>query len=314
MDVTFLSMLCGSDILLVFGQQIEAQLNSPDITGVFLGEKHSQRSMRQAVCELLPRWKAQGVSTLSLEIRQQDVDDMIKSKDFSQWRSQHKAPVIKDDFEPESFYELVKAAHRIGLHVIGHEDPATMGYQDTVKKLLYEDVPDRTQKLLATLNKTKEPGQRTRLQEEFADWAQKRLDEIQRADPESERGMVSRNAFAENHISQHRKPGKIVVMGGAAHSQYYGGSRWPDSESTQKDGIDARLGLSTFNIDLYESHATTLGTVVSRGNRTFLVAFPHDLEPYLHKGADYSRLPAKEGPAKSSPHLPSPLPKPGNTR
>lgn len=88
--------------------------------GVFLGETHSGPSVRQSLVHLMPGLKAHGVKTLSVELKPEEVDDMLKYKTADEWYENTIFKITKGH-HPKEFFALVHAANSYGIKVIGHE-------------------------------------------------------------------------------------------------------------------------------------------------------------------------------------------------
>lgn len=148
--------------------------------GVFFGELHDHPELRQAISKLLPRFKANGVESFSLELPQNLVDEMKGFADSN---------VLKKRWPRASeqlvgAFEVVKAAQKLGLQVVGHEIP----WPTTLRRAL----------------EAQQEGEGEILEARSL-WAV------------SEKGMKERDDFAVLHIRSNRR-GKILVIGGWNHS------------------------------------------------------------------------------------------------
>jgi hypothetical protein len=154
--------------------------------GVFLGEQHDSPSLRQAVRQMLPMLKANGVGTLSFEAPQSLIDEMLAAKSAQEFLAKWPGA---DSKVFATVYGLVHEANRLGIKVLGH---------------------DRPDELLAI----------ARLDPNSMDKPTKlKRDEIYN-NSINEHGMKERDSYAANHIQAHRS-GKVVVIGGAWHSGNY---------------------------------------------------------------------------------------------
>jgi hypothetical protein len=194
--------------------------------GIFVGEDHTAPAIRQSIAKLLPLLKAQGVGTLSIEVSQERIDAITKAGSYAECLA---APLIPRNINAnEGLYNLVKEARKLDLQVLGHDNlPFGSKTVDEVARWVaspegmkardrpaakFIGVPKRGRSSKPVDDVDRRIGERLR-------WA---------ASPE---GMKARDQSAAEFISS-RKCGKVLVLGGLAHS---GRHSKTDAESVGMD-------------------------------------------------------------------------------
>jgi hypothetical protein len=242
----------GSSVPL--NQRLVELLRDPNTNGVFIGELHDAPALRQSLVYLMPQLIANGVTTLSIEVPQHYIDAMISAGSEQAWVN---SPEGRTTCGPGEMYNLVMSAHRAGIRVLGHEQPNLYGpTAEPIMAYLRRHFPNEMREIdehLATVPESRrhtEGRPLARLISRATANPQHR-DEIWRiareSGPVGNQGVLRRNEFAADYINENRLPGKVLVLGGAAHSSQLGALRWPDSPSTLQEGLDRRLNLSVIN-------------------------------------------------------------------
>lgn len=218
--------------------------------GVFLGELHNHPELRQATAKLLPYFKAHGVQTLSVELPQNIVDEMKVIAD----RDQLKRHWPRASDQMHGYFEVVKAAQRMGIRVIGHETKWPKMLEEALRSEQKDEGVVSAGRSL---------------------WAG------------SEAGMKLRDDFAASHIRANRK-GKFLVLGGWNHSGNFTEADMdaPDREtdygyvksqdtSSRYEGLDSKLGIPS--IDYRKMNRNDLPGAMSKASgkfSTYEVALP----------------------------------------
>lgn len=166
--------------------------------GVFFGELHDHPAMRQAVGKLLPFFKANGVATVSIELPQNLVDVIKDTANLEDLK--RRWPRASEQLL--GCFELVKAAQKLGLQVVGHEVPWPKTLEDALRSEQENEATIAAGRSL---------------------WAV------------SDEGMKFRDAFAAAHIRSHRR-GKMLVVGGWNHSGNFTKADLDDPERETDDG------------------------------------------------------------------------------
>lgn len=152
--------------------------------GVFLGENHHNPSLLESVTRLLPKLKEAGVRTISYELPQVIINDFITRKSVQEIQTRH-ARILAPE-SAEALYELVQAAGKNQMRVLGHDNGESGRFQVV-----------KTRRELTAAEREKE----------------KKFITLP--------GMNKRDAEAFAHINTYRL-GKTVVIGGAGHSKSLG--------------------------------------------------------------------------------------------
>lgn len=281
--------------------------------GVFIGENHSQPALRQALIYLMPLLKAQGVSTLSFETTQADVDAILKAPSREVWLQSQAA---EDRYHPTELYSLVKEAQKYGIHVIGHEDAGRIKRFEAavsdLKEKAYRAIDIEAEKIAdpkeraAYTEKEREGLFKQDRDSPFMQELKKISDQLS---PLNTRGLLERNQFAADYIKEHSKPGKILVVGGLRHSAY-GSVPLPElqgnvseEQKSKPDGLDTRLGIPSIIIrdtSLDRVPRGVIGDTRALDTTTSDVLLPNNLRTFLKENG-VSSWP----PSPGDPHTPS---------
>jgi hypothetical protein len=250
---------------LQFDQLMTHLLNDPknEGRGVFLGEAHDMPSIQQSITRLMPHFRLNGVTTLSLELPQNLVDDMVRGN----------VPPEKMQWYPKYYLDSMKAvvdsARRNGINVIGHEMPENSLPSDRIYNA--NDI--------------------RRISGEM-------MDKVS-----SYEGINARNRFAAGFIEEHRGTGKVVVLGGALHSgMLLSNAPAPHTITSGHHsrigtdvrgyrGLDKLLGVPSVNFDIggptgatFRAHETGPRGELSNMNSDFTVTLPASLTQLKREG------------------------------
>jgi hypothetical protein len=223
--------------------------------GLFLGEAHNQPAMEQSVTKLLPMLKAAGVGTLSIELPQSVVDSVHVNQSYDDYRGTCGPHGLK-----KTTFALVQAAKRLELKVIGHESAAFAAH------------------VAELIGKSEELRRRGKAREAEALLLREAGTSI------TIESVSKRDAWAEGYIRQHRQ-GKVVVIGGKAHSGHYtptdaAGAEREDGalKGGTYGGLDIRLNFPSIDF----KNASTVGEIGTTENgkpfSDYIVRLPTDLQ------------------------------------
>lgn len=262
--------------------------------GVFIGEIHSQPALRQALTCLMPLLKAQGVSTLSFETTQADIDEILKAPSRDIWLQ---SQIPGQRYHPTELYSLVKEAQKHGIHVIGHEDADRIKrFEDAItnlKEKAYRAIDKEAEKIADPKERaayTEKERAGLFKQDRDSPFMQELKKISDQLSPLNARGMQERNQFAADYIKEHSKPGKIVVMGGFRHSSYGAEElqelqeNVSEGQKSKPDGLDTRLGIPSIIIrdtDLERVPRGVIGDTRSLDKKTSDVLLPSNLRSFL---------------------------------
>jgi len=215
-----------------FDEQIKAVLTEKE--GVFIGEAHNRPGMVQAVTQILPQLKENGVRTLSLEMTQASIDQIMSATPQSFTPEGSKA----SGFRPEAlssvmaYQQLIAEAKRLDIKVLAHETPPVINATATVNAEGKVEVGNF------------EVQQETNL-ELFA-----RHDD--------------RNRYAADYINKNKVPGgKVIVVGGIDHSGDFSGGMMDKVKPSK--GVDRLLGYASMDYEIANDGMPVGATVKTDG-------------------------------------------------
>lgn len=226
--------------------------------GVFIGETHDITSVCQSLAYLMPALKSKEVTTLSLEHPQEEID--IYATSGSLTNALNARPNLPA-YMVEASYNLVKAAQNCGIKVLGHEMEST-GILASASKGAYQHTSEERDGL-----------------------HQNRLNKLN-----GYQALRQRDAEAADYISHHKLPGKILVLGGSAHS-----TNPAMTTENGYEGLNARLGYPSIDfINMRLDCDTQLqpfyyipgdlqgGTYKNNtGASDYVVSLPRDIKDYM---------------------------------
>jgi hypothetical protein len=214
--------------------------------GVFIGERHDHSSVRESLMHLLPAIKSRGVETLSLEIPQQMVDDIIKAGSADAWiAAQSEGELNKFTGGKDvavSIAQLVHKAHKYEITVLGHECGMEPNVEAAAKA--HEELTKKAPKIARIFDRINEEVNKPDFKGSLSEALQKELTEeiaAMRADPArseeitalnnfiavtsparnvQEDGMNERNKRSVDYLKKNAK-GKVLALGGTLHSGNY---------------------------------------------------------------------------------------------
>ena len=226
-----------------------------DHDGVFLGEwQHKYPGMRQSVTKLLPRWKANGVETVSCEMDQAGIDAIRPKQSYADYKKENGVLFLHEDV-----FKLIRTAKELGMTVLGHEHPKYA----------------RVEEMRTKLEEATKTGDSSGFQQFMAE-------EGRRAT--TPWAYDERDGWAADYIAK-RKVGKVLVLGGAGHS---GGYRKEDLAGIDQlrmavgvmgdyQGLDKRLGYPSVD-GRTAAHMGEVGTTAKVGPFSdYTVRLPPDL-------------------------------------
>lgn len=253
--------------------------------GVFLGERHDQPNVRQMVTHLMPRLKAEGVTTISFELQHSKIQTLLQCKDRDE------ALLAIPTLDVEQLYDMVKAAQQHGVSVIGHEEPTAVTIEtDRVGGAAWVS--------------------ETRSGREHLDDYRDYLNSAITLD-----GLAHRDEWAASFIRKNAAPGKIIVIGGANHSTHSG----IDAENRYL-GLNKHLGIPSIDTGyssaaIDKMDAIPVGSAVSNAGSgaDFYMNLPPDLfkhmrwhvRPGYYDGRSWPPPSAEEMKAVSSAEYPA---------
>jgi hypothetical protein len=225
-----------------------------DHEGVFLGEWHIYPGMRQSVTKLLPRWKANGVETLSCEMAQAAIDAIRPEQSYADYKKENGVMFLN-----QNVFEFIRTAKQLGMNVLGHEHPNYVHLEEMRTKL---EEGTKTGEFSGFHRFIEEEGRKA-----TTPWA-----------------WCERDAWAADYIAKH-KVGKVLVFGGAGHS---GGYRREDLAGIDPStvgagvigdyqGLDKWLGYPSVDYRT-AAHMGEVGTTAKAGTFSdYTVSLPPDL-------------------------------------
>lgn len=254
--------------------------------GVFIGERHVDPALMQTLTYLMPQFNAEGVKTMSIEIGQSHIDDMMAAPTYEAWKA---AGIrIEETMTPKDTYNLVKSAQKFGIKVIGHEDEALIEQLHQEYDKLNEDfLKNNKPELVEKIKKAEQEfidhllpsdtvpavvdGKEVSM---MTDDASKRFGQIKEdmlnkeleADPKFEEqyyalqfqsykpltadGLRTRNEAAASSINEEKvKDGKILVVGGVLHTNKEFDRQRPSDKQLASDGLDTLLDIPAVTAD-----------------------------------------------------------------
>lgn len=220
--------------------------------GIFLGEDHDDPSIEQSVTKLLPFFRAHGVGTVSVELPGEVIQAAEKAKAWKDLASQY--PGLREK-GMKSLYELVQAAEKLDIKVLGHEKPVSSEMQE----LYWHHLKSK--------KRTPEQERRWRAL----------IDQLT-----SDDGVRERDDWAKRFIEKNQT-GKVIVIGGKGHSGNYKKGdlkfgEWEVSTTNDYQGLDVKLGYPSIDYRYAVSTATVGDTRKTDGRlNNFTVDLPIDL-------------------------------------
>lgn len=262
--------------------------------GAFIGEYHEFPALRQALIYIAPAIKALGVTTLSVELPQSDIDAMLKAQSADEFLKSSLLGVLKDK-RPEEWYNLVHAYHKLGIKVLGHEEETEVRakrmveeFQKKLKALMEDPMKKAMAKIEEDAKKIADPKERERFKQDAMVKARDAIMETKEVKrllasltdgSNRQKELTERNIFAADHIEKHAVPGMKLVVGGGAHSQYCNSA--PDSleKPGEKEGLDKRLGIPAINIEPVDGKGGLAGETKAKiPGKAYEVVLPVDLK------------------------------------
>jgi|GEM_PF-4809776 len=293
-----------------FDHQLYELLGKND--GAFIGEYHEFPALRQSLTYLAPAMKARGITTVSIELSQSDIDDMRKAKTADEFLKKTMLSIDKRK-RPEEWYHLVQAYDKLGIKVFGHEEDAETqvkrkmdGFQKKLKALVEEPLKKATVKIEADAKKIDDPKEREKFTKAETEKIKTTLLESKEVkalitsltdNADRRETLAARNKFAADYIKKNRAPGKILVIGGAAHSHHWDDAPESLDKPGEKEGLDKRLAIPAINTQHFERMGGLTGeTRVLVPGKAYEVALPVDLKQVLKEHKITSWPPPKGAP------------------
>lgn len=223
--------------------------------GVFLGERHDHPNVRQMVTHLMPWLKAEGVTTISFELQNSEIQKLLQCKDRDE------ALLAIPGLDVERLYDMVKAAQQHGVSVIGHEEPTAVTIE--------------TYRIGGSAWVSEHRGEQKHLAD-YRDYLNSAI---------TLDGLAHRDEWAASFIRKNAAPGKIIVIGGATHSTHSG----IDAENRYL-GLNKHLGIPSIDTSyssaaIDKMDAIPVGSAVSNAasGADFYMNLPPDLIEHMRR-------------------------------
>lgn len=248
--------------------------------GVFIGEYHGYPAVRQSIIHLMPLFNANGVRTISFELPQDAIDELRKipnRETLATYDSKRYGGTLSGSIY---VWELLKAAEKYHIRILGHEHP---------------DEGDKIATVVSEFRKIMDDKKLT-VDEQIAKLQQKA--KILRSE---KLDMVKRDDYAAAYIKKNAA-GKYLVIGGLGHSGNYSAGdksteersfkinmdKWHALAATGYKGLNVKLGIPAIDYDIMRTIKEAGATLKGDGKASdYDVRLPND----IYENPDYPWLP-----------------------
>lgn len=280
------------------------------------------------------------MKTISLEIPQDIVDNIRNAPSVESWLENHHKQTdgirIPDEFDPEAYANLVKAADKYGIKVLGHDSEELIGQdpyskQDRWQEFLKESNPELLngiEELNSQYDFKNMPGEKyaehaEKLETlydkafESQDFKEEYFDFTDKLHEERAQWIRDRNEHSAEYINDNKAPdGKILVIAGEGHSEHEHIQEYAlkgDQLQNPNNGLDKLLGVPSILVDdaVYDKEPAKedIGktTPLDEHNKVFDALLPKDLKKTLKNSGINSWPPPKH--VEHADEKEAPLPK-----